>query len=328
MSHTTPRDLGDGIGIIPLPIPFRGLDWVNAYVVADPDSLTLIDCGVFSDDGYDALTSGLRDLGHSLDTVHTLVVSHLHPDHVGLAPRLIEETSCTFVMHERAHLGLRILNDPEDWGPAFAAMAHEHGAPGDVVAFFDRMRVAPEWWHLVDPPHETVRDGDRIPVGEGRSLEVIYTPGHEIAHICLKDSATGVLFSGDHVLPRITPYIGYEDPERDPNPLGKFMESLQRIVDGDHGMTYPAHGDIVERGSARAEQIILHHERRLDDALAEIRDPTTAWEVMGEIFRPNLGVFHKRLALRETLSHLELLVHDHRATKVRDHELWHYRKSH
>ncbi|NND84699.1 MAG: MBL fold metallo-hydrolase, partial [Acidimicrobiia bacterium] len=239
-----------------------------------------------SDDGYDALTSGLADLG------------------------------------------LRIMNNPTEWGPAFAAMAHDHGAPADVVTFFDEMRVAPDWWHLVDPPHETVSDGDTIPIGDGRSLEVIYTPGHEIAHICLKDSTTGVLFSGDHVLPRITPYVGFEDPERDPNPLGNFMASLQRIVDGDHGVTYPAHGDIVERGSARAEQIILHHERRLNDTMGEIVDPATAWDVMGEIFRPNLDLFHKRLALRETLSHLELLVLDHRAHKGEEHGLWHYRRSH
>ena len=328
MSHTTARDLGDGIGLIPLPIPFRGLDWVNAYAIADEAGLTLIDCGVFSDDGYDALTTGLSDLGHSLDAVHTLVVSHLHPDHVGLAPRLVEELDCRFVMHERADLGLRILNNPTEWGPNFAALAHDHGAPADVVAFFDAMTVAPDWWHLVDPPRETVSDGDTIAVGEGRELEVIYTPGHEIAHICLKDSRTGVLFSGDHVLPRITPYVGFEDPERDPNPLGNFIISLQRIVDGDHGVTYPAHGDIVDRGSARAEQIILHHERRLDDMLGEIIDPATAWDVMGEIFRPNLDLFHKRLALRETLSHLELLVHEHRAHRETDHGLWHYRRSH
>ena len=64
--------------------------------------LTLIDCGVFSDDGHEALASGLKELGYDLSAVHTLLVSHLHPDHVGLAPRIIEETGCRFIMHERA----------------------------------------------------------------------------------------------------------------------------------------------------------------------------------------------------------------------------------
>lgn len=326
MSQTTARDLGDGIGQVPIPIPFRGLDWVNAYAIADDDGLTLIDCGVFSDDGHDALVSGLRELGHDLSSLHTLVVSHLHPDHVGLAPRLIEETGCRFIMHERADLGLRILNHPEHWGPSFASLAADHGAPPDLVTVFEKAQPTPDWWHLVDPPHETVRDGDHILIGGDRRLEVLYTPGHEIAHICLKDSTSDALFSGDHVLPRITPYIGYEDPERDPNPLGHFLQSLQRIADGRHGITYPAHGDIIERGWARAEQILLHHERRLDDTLTEIITPATAWQVMEGIFRPNLDLFHKRLALRETLSHLEYLRFEHQARRDLTNRHWFYRK--
>ncbi len=328
MSQTTARDLGDGIGQIPIPIPFRGLDWVNAYAIADDDGLTLIDCGVWSDDGYEALVSGLRDLGHDLSALHTLVVSHLHPDHVGLAPRLIEETNCRFIMHERVDVGLRILNHPEQWGPAFAQLAMEHGAPHDLVSIFERAQPTPDWWHLIEPPHETVTDGDRIGIGGDRTLEVLYTPGHEIAHICLTDSLSGALFSGDHVLPRITPYIGYEGLERDPNPLGHFMTSLQRIVDGRHGVTYPAHGDIVERGWARAEQILLHHERRLADTLDEIITPATAWQVMEGIFRPNLDLFHKRLALRETLSHLEYLRFEEQARRDLKNQHWFYRKHH
>lgn len=326
MTTTSATDLGDGIGQIPVPIPFKGLDWVNAYVVAGDDGLVLIDCGVDDADGEEALRLGLKALGHDLADVHTLVVSHLHPDHVGLAPRLLEQfPDMVFVMHERVDHALPIYNRPEDWGPAFAETAREHGAPRDFWEFFLASVPAPDWWRLVEPPKATVADGDRIRVDDDRHLDVLYTPGHEIAHICLRDSRTGILFSGDHVLPRITPYIGWEDPERDPDPLGNFIDSLVRIRDGGFGTTLPAHGAIVERGSARAEQILLHHERRLGDTMHEIVEPATAWTVAGELFRPNLDVFHKRLAMRETLAHLEYLRLDGKAARDSRAELLFYR---
>ncbi len=323
---TSPEDLGDGIGVIPIPIPFKGLDWVNAYVVAGDDGVVLIDCGVDGEEGYDALTHGLTALGHDLGAVHTLVVSHAHPDHVGLAPRLIDEhPAIRFVMHERIDRALPIYNHPEEWGPSFAEACRRHGAPRDFWEPFLASVDPPDWWRLLEPPHETVADGDRIRVDDERRLEVLYTPGHEIAHICLRDSATGILFSGDHVLPRITPYVGWEGPERDPDPLGNFIASLIRIRDGGFGTTLPAHGTLIERGAARAAQILLHHERRLGDALAEILEPTTAWDVTGEIFRPNLDVFNKRLALRETLSHLEYLRLDGKAEQTDRADILHYR---
>jgi glyoxylase-like metal-dependent hydrolase (beta-lactamase superfamily II) len=325
---STAEDLGDGIGRIVVPIPFKGLDWVNCYTVAGDDGVVLLDCGVDDQDGYDALAAGLKHLGHDFGDVHTLVVSHLHPDHVGLAPRLLElHPHLRFVMHERVDHAIDIYNHPEAWGPAFSETAREHGAPKDFWEFFAENEHIPVWWRLLEPPHDTVADGDAVRVDDDRRLEVLYTPGHEIAHICLRDSRTGVLFSGDHVLPRITPYIGWEDPDRDPDPLGNFIDSLIRIRDGGFGTTLPAHGTTIDRGSARAGQILLHHERRLGDTMDEIEDPTTAWDVAGQLFRPNLDVFHKRLAMRETLAHLEYLRLDGKATRDAIDDILHYRAS-
>ena len=119
--------------------------------------------------------------------------------------------------------------------------------------------------------------------------------------------------------------MGWEDPARDPNPLGNFIDSLIRIRDAGFGTTLPAHGSLIERGGARAAQILLHHERRLGDALTEILEPTTAWDVTGEIFRPNLDPFNKRLALRETLSHLEYLRFGGKADQEERADVLYYR---
>lgn len=309
-------DLGNGIARIRVPVPFSGLDWVNVYVVADGDQAVLIDGGVDSDEGYSAIRGGLEALGRPIESIHSMVVTHLHPDHVGIAPRLRSLHDIDLVMHRNTAGSLPFYNRPEAWGPAFAGIARDHGAPRE----FWESRLAPSevpvWWNRVDQPDHAVDDLDRIGIGPDRHLRVLHTPGHEVTHICLVDSTTGSLFSGDHVLPRITPHVGFDHPDLAPDPLADFLASLARVRDGGYTTTYPAHGDVLERGGARADQIIVHHERRLADTLREIGHPATAWAVTAKLFRPNLEPSHQRLALRETLAHLERLRLDGKAEQV------------
>jgi glyoxylase-like metal-dependent hydrolase (beta-lactamase superfamily II) len=298
-------DLGHGIGVIPIPLPLDSPSWVNAYVIRDTEGTLLIDCGVDWEPGLTRLLDGLAVLEIEPSSIHTLVVSHLHPDHVGMAPTVIERTGAALVMHRNALEGHHTYNDTpgtQRWLEGFGRL---HGVPSDlhpVFATLDR----PHWMPFIGPPDVVVGEGDRIDLGEGRFLEVLHTPGHEHSHICLVDSKTGILFSGDHILPRITPVIMWDQSDLDV--LGLYLGSVQRLTGDKFGLTYPAHGSIVERGSQRAQQIVLHHERRLDGMLDVVRlGPTTAWNVMIESFRPHLNPQEQRLALRETVSHLEHL---------------------
>jgi glyoxylase-like metal-dependent hydrolase (beta-lactamase superfamily II) len=158
----------------------------------------------------------------------------------------------------------------------------------------------------IEPPDHVVADGDSIDLGEGRSLVVLHTPGHEQAHICLRDTRTRILFSGDHILPRISPVVMYTGDT--PDPLGEYMTSLERLLGMGIGLTYPAHGNLIDQGNERAHQILLHHKRRLSD-MADLvsRADTDAWSVVAKSFRPNLGPTDSRLAFLETVSHLEHL---------------------
>ncbi|MGH8875462.1 MAG: MBL fold metallo-hydrolase, partial [Acidimicrobiia bacterium] len=185
-------------------------------------------------------------------------------------------------------------------------LAARHGAPPETVAELARPEPRHPFIPFADPPDVEVSDGDRLDLGDGRFLEVLHTPGHEQAHICLRDSRTGILFSGDHVLPGITPVVMYDEMVADA--LGEYISSLTRIRDLGAGATYPAHGTLMQHGSARAAQIILHHQRRLAVMSEEVRiDPKTAWAVMSKVFRPHLNMWEQRLALRETIAHLEHL---------------------
>ncbi len=300
-----PRSLGNGIHLIPAPLPFKSPPWVNAYAIESDGGLVLLDCGTDWEPGRQALRQGMRALGLDESAVHTLVVTHLHPDHVGMSTRLVDELGCRFVMHERASKLVDRYNDSAGFARRLREIGHTHGVPDAIIeAAIPGSR--PDYMPIIEAPDHTVADGDEIPLGSGRSLEVLHTPGHEPAHICLRDSRTGILFSGDHILPRISPVIMYDLDLGDV--LGDYLASLQKLLAVRIGLTFPAHGTIIEQGDERARQILLHHDRRLLDMADLVRErDTTAWEVMLESFRPNLDPIQARLAFLETVSHLEHL---------------------
>lgn len=291
--------------MIPAPLPFKSPPWVNTYAIEVGDGLTLIDCGTDWEPGRDALRDGFAALGLDESAVHTLLVSHLHPDHVGMSSRLVNELGCRFVMHERAGKLVTRYNDTPGYVERLRGISTTHGVPAPILEAASNV-VRPDYMPLIEPPDHLVADGDEIDLGGGRTLTVVHTPGHEPAHICLRDSRTGIFFSGDHVLPRISPVIMYDLDIGDP--LGDYMASLRRLIAMNIGLTYPAHGTIIDRGDERAHQIVLHHDRRLGD-MAEVvaAGDTTAWEVMTRSFRPNLTPVEARLAFLETISHLEHL---------------------
>lgn len=300
-----PQSLGNGIHLIPAPLPFRSPAWVNAYAVESDGGLLLLDCGTDWEPGRRALQTGLRSLGLEESAVHTLVVTHLHPDHVGMSSRLVEELGCRFVMHQRASKLVHRYNDSAGFAHRLKHIGQTHGVPDPIIAAaIPEQR--PDYMPPIEAPDHTVQDGDVIPLGRGRNLEILHTPGHEPAHICMRDSRTGILFSGDHILPRISPVIMYDLDVGDV--LGDYLSSLQKLLALRIGLTYPAHGTIIEHGDERARQILLHHDRRLLDMAELVRErDTTAWEVMLESFRPNLDPVQARLAFLETVSHLEHL---------------------
>lgn len=295
---------------------------MNCYVFESADGLTMLDCGVTTDDGLAAITDGLAAVGGQLTT---LIGSHLHVDHMAAAETLVNETGARWMMHESVVDDIEPYND---WGlraAALAAIAQAHGAPTDFVHGLKTSWDRPSWYGTAIEPTDPLSDGDRIVIGPDRSLEVMYTPGHQRNHICLVDSRTGLLFSGDHVLPRISPFVPYTGPDQDH--LGDYLASIDRIVNLDVSMTLPAHGSDIERGSDRANQIALHHARRLDDMAACLDEgPASAWQVMESSFRPNLNLLQQRLAIQETLAHLEHLSRMGRVRQIGSPASWQFER--
>jgi len=302
---TEPKELAGGIYRIDLPLPLIGLDWVNSYVIEGSEGVTVIDVGVDNEEGVEALGSGLAAIGYGLDSITQVVATHLHPDHVGLAGHLVDEVGCRWVMESSALDNLYLYNDWGKFRDFIGETALANGGPAEHVALLTADEPRPGWAPVSIPPTDSVADGDKISLGEDRWLEVVHTPGHEPSHLCLVDSATGAMFSGDHVLPRITPFVPHLGEGTDN--LGTYLASLKRVEAIDPPVTYPAHGVTIERGKERAHQIRLHHQRRLEGIVDIVKDGATAWEVMLGLFRPHLPPMHQRLAFGETMSHVEHL---------------------
>ncbi len=300
------ESLGFGIWRLTLPLPFTAPRSVNTYIFEGTDGLTLLDCGVDTEDGYTHLVRGLEAIGAGLTDLHRVIGSHLHVDHMALAKRLVEDTGAEWVMHESTPNEVEWYNDWERRRDRLANIVAANGAPGDAIERFRTGYEQPGWYSTaIDPTHPVAED-DRIPLDDDRHLRVLYTPGHQPNHITLLDSRSNLLFTGDHVLPGISPFVPYDGDGRDH--LGDYLDSIEKIELLDPGVVLPAHGPTIERGRARARQISLHHERRLGAMTQELKwGPKTAWEVMRAVFRPNLGHFEQRLAIQETLAHLEHL---------------------
>lgn len=309
-----------GVLRLQLPIDMPGLGHVNTYVLLDDKGAAIVDPGLPLRPSYTALLRRLADAGVRPRDVHTVLVTHSHPDHYGGAGRLAEETGATVATH--AAFRLWWAPDPcdhdvdevdaDDLAAAFG-MARDHtpwGGPGFRFSRRRRlaMRAARLGFSRFKPPRprRRLRHDERLTLA-GRAWQAVHTPGHTLDHLCLYDPESGTLLSGDHVLPTITPHISGQGTGRDP--LKGFLASLDRVAALPNvTAVLPAHGHPFVDLERRVEDIKRHHDQRLDRLRAALADagdtPCTVEELSHALFRPAHWGY---MAESETYAHLEHL---------------------
>jgi glyoxylase-like metal-dependent hydrolase (beta-lactamase superfamily II) len=308
----------DDVWRLPLPLPSNGLRAVNVYVARDEDGLTLVDSGWASPDTAAALDRGLAALGHTTADVRRIVVTHAHHDHYTHAIALRGQGALEVLLGRGEQPTVDAV--AADAGADEPAMPQydlllRAGAPGlaEAMAEFGRairaVNTAP--W---GSPDRWLDDGQVVGVGAHR-VETRATPGHTRGHVVLRDEAAGVLFAGDHVLPHITPSIGYERaPE--PAPLRSYLSSLRLVRDLPDALLLPAHGPVARSVHTRVDELLSHHEQRLAVALDLLRSgATTSHQVAAgmswtrrEHKLDDLETEHAALAVLEIAAHLDVLV--------------------
>jgi glyoxylase-like metal-dependent hydrolase (beta-lactamase superfamily II) len=302
----------EGVHQLKLPVPFP-LKFIASYLVEGRDGWTVIDPGFDYPPAREVWESEAARMGLDLDRDLTrIIVTHLHPDHIGLARWLEGRSGAPVYMLGEEIANARHVWDPSRGSEAFMGHMMRHGMDPETAgatAGTTRLGVRlPERFVPLQPE-------DRIELG-GSEARVIHTPGHSDFHFVLHDEARQLLFAGDHLLLKITPNIGlwmYTAPR----PLERYLDSIASLRGLDVELVFPGHGPLFHDLDGRIEELILHHEERLSvmhEALAG--EPATAFEVARRVFPDDLSDHQLRFALAETLAHLEHLVDDGRAERL------------
>jgi glyoxylase-like metal-dependent hydrolase (beta-lactamase superfamily II) len=307
--------LREDLWSIPVPIPHGGLRYVSSYVLAlEGGGLGLVDTGWGSDEAWAALNAGLADLGGAVSDVRGVLVTHLHFDHLGLAGRVREASGAWVAMHPA---DVAFVADPRHRDPAASVAAEvaflvslgadpddaaadvgppEHHAPFSGMAVADRL----------------LEDGDLADL-PGWRMRAVHTPGHTPGHLCFAEERTGLFFSGDHVLPRISPNIS-TTADGSADPLREFLGSLGTVAAlPEPAEVLPAHEWRFRGLADRAGELTAHHEHRLGELLDAVRahPGSTPWQLAAHLTwsRP-WDQYERRMrifAVTETDAHLRLL---------------------
>lgn len=323
-------EVAEGVFRIPLPLPTDGLRAVNVYAIRDGDDLVMIDSGWAIAEAKDALRAGLAGIGAGLGDVRRFLVTHVHRDHYTQAVVLRREFGTDIALGKQEQATLDRIADRA--GPPFffrrlrAAGAH---ALADRVASARRERDGErEVW---EQPDEWLADRATARVGS-RELTAVHTPGHTRGHLVFDEPAKGLLFAGDHVLPHITPSIGFEGAPAD-FPLRDYLESLRLVRSMPDARLLPAHGPVSHSVHDRVDELLAHHDHRLEIIFGLASNgASTASEVAGlmtwtrrERQLGELDPFNQMLAILETKSHLDVLMLQGRLGRTEVDGTHHYR---
>ena len=297
---------------MPVPLPNSSLRYVLVYVFETDRGPYLVDAGWNTDEAYEALSAGLTVVGTSISAVQGVLVTHIHPDHYGLAGRVRAMSGAWIALHPA---DAKLIHDrydaPDHLLQLVGAQLRRFGAPEDEIGPLQQaaMPVRP----LVDAvlPDVLLDDGARPDV-PGWDLTSIWTPGHSPGHLCFYDHNDNLLLSGDHVLPRITPNIPFH-PQAGIDPLGDFLDSLEKLRSIEPDEVLPAHEHRFVGLHARLDQLVAHHEQRFAEVLAAIDDGVdVAWEIASRMrwsrSWDRIEGFMRRAAVGEAVAHLIRLV--------------------
>jgi len=306
-------EVAEGVYQLKVPVPFP-LVFVSVYLVEGYDGWTIIDTGYDYLKGRKVWEKGTRQVGLDLKRdVERIVVTHFHPDHLGLA-RWLQEWSGppVYMLEDGVQHSREVWNDPDH--ASFA----EHMIGGGMDQALAE-RAAAQMRAKLSLPGEMLplQEGEKIELGAGVA-RVLHAPGHADYQVMLHDEGRKVLFAADHVMLEITPNIGLW-PDTKGRPLARYLESLSSLRGLDADLVLSGHGPLFHDFDGRVDELLLHHEERLDLMHRTLGDePRTPFAVSREVFRYSLSLYERCFALAETLAHLEYLVSEGRAERVED----------
>ena len=308
-------EIASGIYKIKVPIPDNPLGNLNSYLVKGKDGWLMVDTGWYTPETFDSLKKSLKKIGISLTDISTIVVTHIHPDHFGLVGKIRQISPATKLITHKFEAELiesRYIKFPEV-RQRMEIVLRRYGVPPSKLSELESSSMPAMEFVSITFPDSTLYGGETISTGY-YDLEVIWTPGHSIGHICLYEPKNKLLFSGDHILPKITPSVVFHIQSGD-DPLGDYLNALRKLENLPVEKILPAHEKIFTNIRHRIAEMIEHHENRNEEIRNTIMEGHhTAWDIsarikwnVGDSKWANLSSLTKRLAVMETVAHLEYM---------------------
>ncbi len=327
-------ELPGGILRFTLPMP-PPLGHVHVWLIPTGNGWLMFDAGFPSPQGVDQLESEIQPLLSDGRRLEAVVISHYHPDHTAFAGRLQQAFGCDVYIHDADWQRMQMMNamrQADDgsgevfqrrFSSGWVESLDDHEFEGEQSqdardSMFSRMRDAMKDIDLPLPEPSILKGGELLEFG-GRRFEAIWTPGHTEGHLCVRDLDQNALFTGDHLLGRITPHIGMW-PDQERSPLPDFEQSLNLIQELNASIALPAHEAIIERPAERAAEILEHHQLRRRDMLNAASDGHHSVKDIAIQTFPKRAKDRMQLtmAMSETVAHLEALVEEGELNRAGD----------
>ena len=315
----------DGIHALAIPTPFA-VGRVNLYLIED-DPLTLVDAGPNSGRSLDEFESQLHALGHRLEDIGLILVTHQHIDHIGLVSIVARRSGAEVAAIDHLVPFMEDYSAAADAQDAFASeLMLRHGISPDVVRALQSVSLAFRAWGAGAEVTRVLHDGDHVELRD-RRLEVLYRPGHSPTDTVFHDPDRRVLLAGDHLIwhissnPLVTPLWDPAcdlDVQERPQALVAYLDSLAKTHAMDLDLVLPGHGKPIEGHRDLIDTRFVLHRKRADKLHGLIEErPRTAYELAQTLWG-NVAVTQAFLTLSEVLGHTDVLVNEGRVREVEE----------
>lgn len=311
------REVAPGVHWIRMTLPFA-LNHINLWLIEDGEGVVIVDTGYGLDATRDAWERILGQLGRP---VSRILVTHCHPDHLGLAQWLAEKTGAPIAMTLGEYLGGHALwhQLPGYDVTAMVAQFRRHGLDqARCEALASRGNAYKRGVPSLPSRHQRLIDGDVLEIG-GRRWQVIAGYGHSPEHMSLYCEGAEVLISGDMLLPRISTNVSVFAATPDDDPLGRFLDSIrgfERLSAAT--LVLPSHGSPFRNIGVRVDQLIEHHADRCAELLAACAVPRCAGELLTTLFPRELDTHQVMFAMGEAIAHLNHLARKREVCRSED----------
>jgi glyoxylase-like metal-dependent hydrolase (beta-lactamase superfamily II) len=309
-----------GIHRIAVPTPFA-VGRVNCYLV-DDEPLTLVDAGPNSGTSFDTLQQGLAALGHTVEDIELVILTHQHIDHLGLVGLVASRSGAEVAAIDAAVPFVERYGEEAEADDDFArAVMLRHGIPDDIVSALQSVSRAFRAWGARADVTRVLHEGDDLELRD-RTWRVHHRPGHSPTDTVFHDTDRKMLMAADHLIAHISsnplitrPREGSQDR---PQALVTYMESLTKTREMDLDLVLPGHGDPITDHKSLIDERFRMHRRRADKLHGLIAERSRSAYDLAQALWGNIAVTQAYLTLSEVLGHTDILLNEGRVAEVED----------